>query len=246
MEESRVINVLKSIGLNRNEIFVYLDLIKKGKSSALEISKRTQLHRSNVYDILEKLFEKGIIDETIEDSKKYFYPIEPEDLLDYLKQKEIELESILPEIEKIHNLPKEDRYVAISRGINSVKNIIQHLLDLNSPIQIYGMVRKMQESMGIFMEQFHRKRIKRKIASRIIYSPFTEDEAKKMNSLDYTRTGILATSRPKVTVFICFDKVVIVIWEIPVEAIIIQGKEIKETFEEYFNFLWESAKTPNM
>ena len=39
MEEDKVIDVLESIGLNKNEILVYLDLIRIGKSSAGNISK---------------------------------------------------------------------------------------------------------------------------------------------------------------------------------------------------------------
>tara|TARA_Y100000296_G_scaffold84834_1_gene119224 strand:+ start:10164 stop:10352 length:189 start_codon:yes stop_codon:yes gene_type:complete len=62
MEENKVIGVLESIGFSKNEISIYLDLIRIGKSFAGDISKRTEIHRSNTYDILEKLLEKGIVD----------------------------------------------------------------------------------------------------------------------------------------------------------------------------------------
>jgi sugar-specific transcriptional regulator TrmB len=235
---------LESVGFNHSEILIYLDLIQAGKASPLDISRRTKLHRSNVYDVLEKLFEKGIVDETIQDSKKYFYPIDPEDLLDYLKQKENELESILPEIEKIHNIPEESRRVTLSEGINSIKNILDHTLDFNLPIQIYGMTNTLPINFDIFLEQFHRKRIKRKIPLRIIYSPYSEKEAIKINRMDYSEAKILATPEPISTTLLCGDKEIIIIWKAPKEVIIIQSEEIKKTHEEYFKYLWESARNP--
>jgi len=116
MEIEHIFKVLESTGLTRNEIIIYLALIKLGKSSALELSKETKIHRPNVYDLLEKLLKKGIIDQSNENGKKFFYPISPSDLLDYLKQKEQELEEIIPEIEKIESLPEESERVSLSKG----------------------------------------------------------------------------------------------------------------------------------
>ena len=107
MREDDISDVLESIGLNKNEVIVYLDLIRVGKSSVIDIAKRTKIHRSNTYDILEKLLKKGIVDQSIDNEKKFFYPIDPKDFLDYHKQKEIELLRIIPEIEKIQNKPRE-------------------------------------------------------------------------------------------------------------------------------------------
>jgi sugar-specific transcriptional regulator TrmB len=142
--EKRVIDTLKSIGLNNNEIAVYLDLLKAGKSSVINIAKRTGLHRSNTYDVLERLLEKGLVDESIEDDKKIFYPIDPSDLMDYLKQKEKELNEIVPELEKVQNLSDEERRITLSKGINSIKNILNHILDLKEPISTYGTSKKVQ------------------------------------------------------------------------------------------------------
>ncbi|MFZ5954792.1 MAG: helix-turn-helix domain-containing protein, partial [Nanoarchaeota archaeon] len=41
--KDKVSEVLKSIGLNKNEIEIYIDLIGHKSSTALEISKRTKI-----------------------------------------------------------------------------------------------------------------------------------------------------------------------------------------------------------
>ena len=102
MENEEIILSLESIGLSKNEVIVYLDLLGVGKSSAGDISKRVDIHRSNVYDTVEKLIKKGIITQTFEENRKVFYPISPKKLLDYFKQKEYDLETnkeILPRLD---------------------------------------------------------------------------------------------------------------------------------------------------
>ena len=47
--------ILKEAGLNNNEIEVYLALTKYGSIAVSKISQITNLHRSNLYDTLEKL-----------------------------------------------------------------------------------------------------------------------------------------------------------------------------------------------
>jgi sugar-specific transcriptional regulator TrmB len=242
MVNQEILNVLESLGLHKNEIIVYLDLIKAGKSSALEISKRTHLHRSNTYDILEQLFEKGIVDQTIENNKKIFYPIAPEDLLDYLKQKEKELEKVLPEIEKIYNYPEEKRRVTISEGINSVKNILIHLIDLKEPIFCFQ-TNKIFENLQGFLGEFHRARIKRKIPLKCMFESKITTNIKHLNKMDYTEIKYLSTDNENLSTIICGDKVVIIIWSEPIETIIIQSKFVSKSFQNYFQYLWSEAKT---
>jgi len=243
MDETRIINVLEAIGFNRNEIIVYLDLVKCGKSSVLNISKRTKLHRSNTYDVLEKLLKKGIVDQSIENEKKIFYPIEPCDLFDYLKQKEKELEEIIPEIEKIQNIPEENRRVALSEGINSARNILLHLLDFNEPLSVFGAPKNEVKIIGIFIEHFHRKRIKRKIPLRQIYGIETISMIKKLNNMDYTQAKYLPTLfNSDVSTNICGDKMVIIIWNPKISVITIQSENVAKCYQEYFEILWKQAE----
>jgi sugar-specific transcriptional regulator TrmB len=180
MEIEHIFKVLESTGLTRNEIIIYLALIKLRKSSALELSKETKIHRPNVYDLLEKLLKKGIIDQSNENGKKFFYPISPSDLLDYLKQKEQELEEIIPEIEKIESLPEESERVSLSKGKNSIKNILTHTIDLKEPIYFFGIKLKNIEKIKGYYEPLNRLRIQRKIPLKIILKNILQKQLQKL------------------------------------------------------------------
>ncbi len=246
MDTEKIVNVLESTGLRRNEILIYLTLVKLGKSSVLELSKETKIHRPNVYDTLEELLKKGIVDQSNENGKRFFYPIRPSDLLDYLKQKEQELEEIIPEIEQIEAYKEESQRVTLSKGENSIRNIISHLTDLKQPIYAFGFSQKEIEKRRGFYDSINRQRIKMKIPIKIIfenYSSETIKEIKNMEKMDHTEAKYCPTLNTGVSTFIVADKVIIVIWNLS-EVILIQNKFMAETYKEYFDILWERAKLP--
>lgn len=55
MDDELIIKAFESIGIPRMQTTVYLDLLKNGESTATDVSKRTKMHRANVYDTLTKL-----------------------------------------------------------------------------------------------------------------------------------------------------------------------------------------------
>src|SRR3989338_8104368 len=106
---------LRNIGLTENEIKIYLDLLKSGASTAYDIGKRTGIYRVHVYDKLEQLMNKGLATHVYMGAKKFFQATPPSKIKQYLEDRKKELEiqeeeinSILPELERISNLPRED------------------------------------------------------------------------------------------------------------------------------------------
>ena len=243
MEEQKIIETLESIGLHKNEIIIYLDLIKIGHSSAHDIANRTKIHRPNVYDTLERLIKKGIVTQSIDNNRKVFYPVTPKNLLNYLKQKEYDLKNIIPEIEKIHTIPSEKRRVTMSEGVKSFRIILNNLLEKNETIYAYGIPKEVSEIIGGFIEDFHKRRILKKVVMKHIYNKDAEKRIKYLNSLDYTEARHLPSFfDATITTLICGNIVLLNFWEEPISTITIENKAIAEAYKRYFDILWEEAK----
>ena len=58
--------------LAKNESKLYLSLLELGSASATQLIQKSGLHRAVVYDILERLIEKGLASFVIKGRKKYF------------------------------------------------------------------------------------------------------------------------------------------------------------------------------
>lgn len=242
MEESVIIKTLINAGFSRNETLVYIDLIRTGKSTATDIAKRTQIHRSNVYDVMTSLKQKGLVSESTMDDTNYFYPTHPRNILEFHKQEQHEIERIIPEIEKIINISQEERKVTVSRGLNSVKSVLLSLLELNQPMYVYGTPKDAVEILGPFIKEFHSQRIKKRIPLYHIYGGELLDKVKALNKMNFTESRYLRAFESPTSTNICGDKVVIILWDEPIEVITIKSSENAETSRNYFKILWENSQ----
>ena len=242
--EEKIFEILESIGLHKNEILVYFDLIKVGHSSAHEISHRTKIHRPNVYDILDKLIKKGIVTQSIENNVKIFYPVSPKNLINYIRQKEYDLKKIIPEIEKIHSSPPEKRRVTMSEGIRAFRMLLKNQLEKNQDIFVYGIPKGVSDIVGGFINEFHEERVKKKINMYHIYNKDAQNRIKYLNEMDYTKAKFLPSAYDtNIMTLICGNAVLLTFWDEPIFTINIENQAIADTYKKYFNILWEEART---
>ena len=92
---------LQKIGLTEGEIRVYEALLALGSSSSGKITKHSRISGSKVYEVLDRLMTKGLATYVIKNGVKHFEATHPRKLMDYLLEKEQEIEKEKKEIEKI-------------------------------------------------------------------------------------------------------------------------------------------------
>ncbi len=243
MDIQKIQETLESIGMNKNEILIYLDLIKAGSSSAHDISSSTKIHRPNVYDTLDKMIKKGIVTSSIEDGKKIFYPIEPNNLFEYLKQKEYDLKEIIPEIEKFKAIAKQERKVEMAEGIRAFRILLNDLLEKGSDIYVYGIPKDVPDMIGGFLTDFHQKRMQKGIIMKHIYNKDAEKRVKYLNEMPYTEARYLPSAYNSTSsTLVCGNVVMLLFWDEPMFIVTIQNESIANAYKKYFEILWEEAK----
>ncbi len=247
-------SILRKIGLSENEIKIYLHLLKTGLNTAYDISKDTNIYRVHVYDKLEQLMEKGLVTHIYQGSKKYFQATPPDKLKHYLEEKkkiletqEQEIEQILPELQAMTLLPKEDTFVEVFKGIEGLKYFLKDIIKSNQEILITGINdQKYQDAIGIFMKQYFRDLKNNNIKERII-TPKKKGVFQFDKQLAPTTTYRYLEEKQfnPTNTFVYGEKVVIVTWGTPVTAIMIKNKEIAKTYKNQFEHLWKIAsQTP--
>src|SRR3989344_5211560 len=241
---------LRSIGLTENEIKIYLDLLKSGSSTAYDIGKRTGIYRVHVYDKLEQLMDKGLVTHVYSGAKKFFQATPPAKIQHYLedRKKELELQeeavnSILPELEKMANLPKEDTFVEVFKGNEGLKYFLKDIIKVGKEVLITGINdQKYQDALPTFMMQYFRDLKKNKIKERIIT---VKRKGVFLFNKELAPTTIYrfleATQFNPTNTFIYGNKVVIVTWGSPVTAVMIKNNEIADTYRSHFEHLWRVA-----
>ena len=73
-----IIDSLKDMGLSENEAKTYLALLRMGPSNASGIVQKTNIHRINIYDILNRLQDKGLVSYVFNGKRKQYEASSPE------------------------------------------------------------------------------------------------------------------------------------------------------------------------
>lgn len=244
----KIIQSLKKFGLSEKEGSVYISCLELGETTATDLSIKSNLPRTLVYDILERLINLGLISYNIQANKKHFIAAEPKKLLRILKEKEESIKEILPNLEELYKLKGVKRpKVEIYEGKEGMKTVMDNILKSNiKEFLAYGSSRSSYEIIPAFIEDWHKQRIKRKIIMKILYNNTKESRekvSKFKKSLKLTNYRFMPISLESPTATLIYsDKVILQSWTKEPFAVIIENKEMAENQKKYFDQLWKIAK----
>jgi sugar-specific transcriptional regulator TrmB len=227
---------ITEIGMTKNEGRVYLALLELGPSLAGQISRKTGLHRRNVYDITERLIQKGIIGYIKKNNRKLFEAASPQRLKEIIDEKQKSLQEVMPELNELYQKTKEKQETNFYKGTEGLKTIFRDQLQ-SKEILILGASNSAFEILPFYFKWYDRDRKKKKIKVRII----ANKQFNKSIPLSEMRYLPEKYSNP-LAINIWQDKVAIILWKSPPLAIVIKNKEIADSYKKYFELIWNSAK----
>ncbi len=129
---------LESIGLSPNEAKIYEALVHIGKSSVSQISKKSNIHRRNVYDSLNRLLEKGLIFQIFQAGENIYGAVNPDKLLEIVHEKEMEIEKIMPTLKMAYNQKPTEEVAFIYKGLEGYKNYMRDLVRVGESVDFLG------------------------------------------------------------------------------------------------------------
>ena len=233
--------ILTKIGLSRSESIIYLSLIKLGDITVKEISKDTGFHRTNIYDILEQLKEKGLVSFSKKGKVLYYKSTNPQNLYNLLEEKKEILNDLMPDLEKLNSLNKEKINVSVFKGKEGMKAVFNDMREEQKEILGLGIKGQLREYLPIYAKQFLRDIKLNKVNYYGLY------DKKENVSPIFTEVRLLPKNITiPVATHIYSNKVLITIWEPDLIAILIEAKEISETYKSHFNLLWNISKKINL
>ena len=239
--------LLQEIGLAPSEIAIYTALLKTGSTKVGILIKEVSLHRSRVYEAINRLIEKGLVSYVIKNNIKFFQASDPDRLLSYIEEqkdklndKEEIIKNILPELKKQASLmPQAEAHVLY--GKEGFKTMRKDVLKQKQTIYLIGAVGK-EDELEYFFPNFDKLRIKSKIKMKVLYD--WEVKGKSITKLELMETKFLPKeySSPAV-INIYGDRVVNVLWkgEVPICFMII-NKDIADSYRKWFELMWKFAK----
>jgi sugar-specific transcriptional regulator TrmB len=243
-----LIKPLEDFGLSEKESKIYLANLELGEASANDLSLKSHLPRTLVYDILERLISLGLISYAIKSNKKYFIAASPKEFLKLLKEKKESIERILPQLEVLQKTKGVKRpRVEVYEGVEGMKSVMNSILRTDvKEFFAYGSSRSSYEIMPAFMDDWHKQRIKKKIIMKVLYNN-TEKARAKVKEMPETLINAdlkfmpIELESPTATL-IYGNIVVLQSWTKEPFAVIIEDERMAENQKRYFRELWKIAK----
>ena len=203
---------------------------------------------SNVYDILNRLIEKGIVSFIIKNKTKHFQAASPSNLIQYLDKKQEEitqekeaLKKILPELEKLQEAKsKQEAEIFIGKkGLRTAyEKLTQNISKNDEVLFFYIHNEKYAEESNLFYNSI--VDLNKKTKNRGICNKYYKTSwfAKKTNYLIMRFTDMPIPGNIDIT----NDKVLFTCWGESIFSVLIHSKSLADNLKNYFNEMWKIAK----
>jgi sugar-specific transcriptional regulator TrmB len=246
---------LRRIGLTEGEIKIYDALLELGECTKTALAKRSGIAPSNIYDVTNRLVEKGIVSRVEKNGVAHFSAANPRHILDYIDEKEKEIgkerdfvNSILPTLLMKFSEKREKVAVEVFQGWNGMKTVFEDLIaecGEGDACHVFGASKgESDEQADRFFVKYSKLRESKGIVTNII---FNEELRERHDRIDF----FLKSSKYNVRFFqqstpaeIMLYKDVSCIIILTKEPLVIRvsGKEVAESFRQYFDVMWGIAK----
>lgn len=247
--------ILRKIGLTSSEAKVYLALLRIGEfSSKGKILEEAKIASSKIYEVLNKLIEKGMASTLIKNNVAYFAAASPLRIKDYLQEKKKQileqekiLEGILPKLQESYKSLRDRTTAEIFfgwRGMETVYSTILNQMKKNQEVNILGASQGLdKEKTKRFFSIYSSKARLKGVKVRIIFNENSRAYIKEMEKelkIKFNKKFLFKTTSVEIA-FTNNVTAIVILKEEPI-VILIHDKETSESFSSYFKELWKIAK----
>ncbi|MEK7084393.1 MAG: helix-turn-helix domain-containing protein [Patescibacteria group bacterium] len=239
--------LLKSLGLSDSQVKVYAAALELGEANMQELSEKSGVKRTSIYNFIEELKERGLMTETRKRKRRVYSAVHPAQLLEIEKTRIGELERVLPELLAIHNRQKTKPRVTFYEGMDRVLEVYTDQLREKKPIFAYEDLEHMVGSMpDSFLANWPMERAKKNIPFASISRDSEVARAFTKKNIKFLRRSKLVKANDwKTEINIYGNKVAMMTFrpDHPI-CVLIEDKDIAETMRANWQMFWDALDVP--
>jgi len=240
--------ILENLGLTKREAKAYLVLLNLGSSTTGPIVQKSEIPSSKIYEVLERLMQKGLVSYTIISHQKHFQASNPETLLDQFNEKKQKFEEILPQLKERQKHAENKKSVELFTGKQAVFKLLRNLVDNAKKGDEYlsfslGLEHE-RKDLSDFLSNLAQRRVEKELKIKVL----SKTSNKKIIQEKYSKKDLRIINN-KFTNFdfpqgmiILNDNLVIVDFEDNPTAILIKSKSISEKYRKFFYSIYNKIK----
>lgn len=237
--------LLQELGLTKRAAETYEILLKLGESPVSAVIHELKAHPQIAYRAVDELVERGLVTAIMRKYRKYVRAEDPRLLMRLQEAKAKELALAMPDLMKMRKDSK-DSIVRVMKGEDAIRRLrargIEELPVGGSYYVIGASGSRFYDIMGDFFAKLEKKRLEKKI-KRMNISFESQRELVVKRGDQKTRLVewryLPESFRVPSSTNIFNDTVAILVWAEEPIVVVIESKEIAESYRSYFKALWK-------
>lgn len=249
-----MIQELKDAGLTDGEAKTYLALLELGASTTGPIIDRSGIARSFIYNILEKLLEKGLISYVEKSGKKYYQASDPDRIIDYIEKNKQRLDESKDKIRKVlpkllemreYNPPTE---IQVYEGFKGLQTAFEHYHDKlkkGDETLTLGVPEFQEEKYHEYWHDDHKRREREGTKNRMLFNKGTNPKIlKNRNSYKGCEARYMDSNIKTPAWIFVYKDVSQIFLQVKNKPFVVEiiNKQIAATFKAYFDDYWSRSK----
>ena len=236
------ISILEDLGLTNAEIKIYLALLELGSTSVGAIIDKSCLQSSVVHMTLHNLVEKGFVSFVKEGKRKHYQASNPNNIVEYINEKKERFQKILPMLIAKQTLTKEKQDITVFRGIRGIRELLTELLEAGGKEHnTFGSTENSLIMGEAWWVSYHKKRAAKGIYAKLLFNEslrsWKAEKKYPKTKVKYTKFGF----EPLTETIIRNNRVGIIIWTDKPLGILIEHKEVADSYNKFFEVLWKTT-----
>ncbi len=239
------LDLIYNLGLTENEGRVYIATLELGYATIQEISKKSGVKRTSIYNFLGSMKARGLLTQTRKKNREYFVALHPKKFLEKEKVKIQEFEHVLPGLIAVVNRQRGRPRVQFLEGVEGVRLAYTHALAATKEILAWSDFQASVKLLGdeYFFDYFTPERIRLGITERVIVNDSPGARRYELhNKREMREMKILPTNAEVVTEINIFNDTVALMSfrSQPPVAVLIEDHAIATTMRLIWQSTWNA------
>ncbi len=233
---------LKKVGLSESEIKIYIYLLEHGLSSPPGIAQGLHIARTNTYNVLAKLRDKGLVTLHKKGKRTVYSASNPRTLLQTLENQKQTISELIPDLEALYLTQQNKPVIHFYEGLEGIKVFAEELLLAKEVLGILSM-RKLYELDPKWVKSFQKKIKQKGVIFRDIITEDSKEVMKghseSLKALHEAKYFPTKYQNASTDILIWGENVGFFTLEDPLFATKLTNKSLAQTFTMVFEFMWE-------
>lgn len=167
--------LLQELGLSQNEALLYELLLEKGLSKPADLVEPSGLGRGNVYNVLQQLLEKGLVQLKELGKFQLYEAIDPTGLRELLNRKREEtarleqtFQATLPQLTSLFRLSTGKPAIQVFEGLSGMEAVLHDSLEAKDEILTYFDPDAMTAAFADMNQRYVKTRVAAGVKKRIL------------------------------------------------------------------------------